>query len=279
MENKVERLWPQPKSDQDSHAPYPRAAVGEEQQLQELRASLEELELSLTKAEKRVNRLIGERTQLSSLLEKRDKKIEELSRELGKFLSTQLVAGNVPYAKGDFWKRTGDLIAALSSKIKAFGIRGPSSLKESGSNQLAINSEDGGKTPIGARIGDGTDKRVVGVLLFGLEKDEIERLLPAIERDCLATKLRPLLLVDIDAFELFRAHGLPFEFLPSPDQRERFDSSLNWGLYLQRRLSIIRRKWDPVKLVAFGTHATEILSLWSTSPFEDAPLPAMTKSA
>ncbi len=279
MKSKVERLWPQSDRDRSDHSPHPPNVSGEIQQLEELKSSSEELKLSLNKAEKRINRLIGERTQLSSLLEKRDAKIDELNRELGRFLSSRLAGGDASELKRSPWTWIGQAVVAFSNQFRTFAnLRLGSSRRESAISG-PIDSEESSWTPIGARIGDGTDKQVVGVLLFGLGKDEIENLLPSIERDCVSKGLRPLLLVDVDAFEIFRAHELPFEYIPSQDQRVRFDPTLNWDLYLQRRLSIVRKKWNPAKLVAFGAQATETLKLWSMSPFEEVPLPDVAGSA
>jgi hypothetical protein len=273
MKSKVERLWPQSNSDQHSHASLPLSVGDESKELEELRAKLDEQKLSLVKAEKRINRLIGERSQLSALLEKREKKIDEINRELGKYQSLELGTRRSGADKSRASKWVGQEVAASFNRIRTFVADRSNSFGQVRRDGTASEAESGGRTPIAACIGDGTDKQVVGVLLFGLEKEEVRSLLPSIERDCTSKGLRPLLLVDIDDFEIFRAHGLPFEYIPSPDQRERFDTSLNWDLYLQRRLSIIRKKWDPVKLVAFGARATWTLKLWSASPFEGTPLP------
>ncbi|NJO36290.1 MAG: hypothetical protein HC871_00175 [Rhizobiales bacterium] len=133
--------------------------------------------------------------------------------------------------------------------------------------------ESGQASPLGARRGGDLGQPVVGVILLGLGQEDIERLLPIIERDCSSKKMKPLCLVDLDAFELLRTRGLIFEYLPPMEERDRFDRSLHWDLYLQRRLAIVRRKWNPVRVVAFGTVAMKTLTLWSSSPFEDKPLP------
>jgi len=272
MKNTVERLWPQANDDPQSDNLLPPSARSVSQQSEDV-TSLEELRQSLAKAERRINRLIGERSQLSTLLDKRDKKIDELNLELGRLRSHHEAGPPRPHMTRDVLWRTRRLVSALSTRIATLLKVQPNLPSESGPNDVAIGSGELFRTPIGARIGDGTDRQVVGVMLLGLEKDAIAQLLPSIERECMSTGLRPLLVVDIDDFEVFRAHGLPFEFLPSSHQRECFDRSLNWDLYLQRRLAIIRRKWDPIKLVAFGAFATKTLELWSASPFEEIPLP------
>ncbi|MGH6919149.1 MAG: hypothetical protein ACREJ0_15760, partial [Geminicoccaceae bacterium] len=78
-------------------------------------------------------------------------------------------------------------------------------------------------------------------------------------------------------FDLFRARGRIFEYLPPPEARERFAPDLHWDLYLLRRLALIRRKWQPVRVVAFGRTAAEVVQLWRDSPFEATPIPAALK--
>ena len=36
-----------------------------------------------------------------------------------------------------------------------------------------------------------------------------------------------------------------------------------------RRLALLRRKWQPVRIVAFGPAAARLLLQWKDSPFED----------
>ena len=86
MKNTVERLWPQANDDPQSDNLLPPSARSVSQQSEDV-TSLEELRQSLAKAERRINRLIGERSQLSALLDKRDKKIDELNLELGRLRS------------------------------------------------------------------------------------------------------------------------------------------------------------------------------------------------
>lgn len=273
MRSSVERLWPEVRKDEADDRPHLAMPTAADQKATELAAAHDELKQSLDKAEKRINRLIGEKNQLSSLLEKRDVKLEHLSRELGKY---EFAEDRSQAQHSGPFDVSGRMFRSIGAVLERFGTfvaqwRGPK--KSDAINPQTAKSDGHGHTPLIARLGDGIDKQVVGVLLFGLEMDEIERLLPIVERDCSSRGVRPLFLIDIDAFELFRVRGLPFEYLPSADQRHQFDSSLNWDLYLQRRLAIIRKKWDPVRLVAFGVSATETLRLWSMSPFEETPLP------
>ncbi|MGH6920247.1 MAG: hypothetical protein ACREJ0_21385 [Geminicoccaceae bacterium] len=121
---------------------------------------------------------------------------------------------------------------------------------------------------------NGPPKAVLGVVILGLSEAEIERVLGIVERHCAERDLAPLLLTDNDAFQLFRGRRVLFEFLPARAQQERFAAELDWRLFTLRRLALIRRKWQPVRVIAFGRAAAEIVQLWLDSPFEATPIPA-----
>jgi hypothetical protein len=123
-------------------------------------------------------------------------------------------------------------------------------------------------------VHDGPPKAVLGVVVFGLSEAEIEKVLTAIEAYCAEHDLAPLLLTDSDAFQLFRGRRVLFEFLPARSEQERFAPELDWRLYTLRRLALIRRKWQPTRVVAFGHRAVEVVKLWRDSPFEATPIPA-----
>ncbi len=237
-----------------------------------LRTSLEQLNTTLEKTNRRINRLLGEKKQLSALLDKRDDQIERLSRELGRYTSGWAAGA----ARSDRLSRFINLLAAaltsVTERIRHFPNKTPGSYKDpAGDNQSGVPDQH---SHLVARRKADMKQQVVAVLLFGLSRSEIEQLFPTIQRDCSAKRMTPLCLIDMDGFELLRSRDLIFESLPPADDRNRFDSTLNWNLYIQRRLTLIRKKWNPIRLVAFGAPATEILTLWSTSPFEDSPLPA-----
>jgi hypothetical protein len=121
---------------------------------------------------------------------------------------------------------------------------------------------------------DGPAKPVLAVVVLGLPEAEIESVLDLVERHCAERGLAPLLLTDCDAFELFRGRRVLFEFLPAPAQQVRFAAELDWRLFTLRRLALIRRKWQPVRVIAFGRTATEVVQRWLDSPFEATPIPA-----
>ncbi|MEZ5933341.1 MAG: hypothetical protein R3F54_15605 [Alphaproteobacteria bacterium] len=275
MKSSVERLWPAVDTDRSGQGDRIPPWQSDRQDKTDLQAALEELELSLQKANRRINRLQGERKQLEALLDKRDDQIQRLNRELGRHLPAQTLpsegAARIIGGRASF-------ISVLQSIAHGVGswLARRQSKTEGAATKVQISDLTHGQVPpLAARRGGDVGQPIVGVVLFGLDKEKIEQLLPIIERDCCSRGMKPLCLVDLDAFELLRAHGLIFEYLPPMEERDRFDRSLHWDLYIQRRLAIIRRKWNPVRVVAFGESAMRMLTLWSLSPFEDKPLPTV----
>ena len=250
-----------------------------DQDVGHLRESLDQLNMALEKANRRINRLLGEKKQLSVLLEKRDEKVEQLNRELGRYASVQVVAATRNGRASRLQGLAATTLASVVGRIDNFlGVWARSDKIAAEGNRSDVPTTANRQSRLVARHKADIGQQVVAVLLFGLTRNEIEQILPTIQRDCSAKRMVPLCLIDMDAFELMRERGLIFEYLPSADDRDRFDSALNWDLYIQRRLALIRRKWAPVRLIAFGAPAMKILTLWSSSPFEDSQLP-VTSSA
>ena len=123
-----------------------------------------------------------------------------------------------------------------------------------------------------ALVGRGTPApRVLIAVVIGLDAALLERTLAVVaaSSDRSDGAVETLCLTDCADFELFRRHRLLFEYLPPPPDRERFAPDLDWDLYTLRRLARLRRKWNPVRIVAFGPLAQAQVELWRASPFED----------
>lgn len=273
MNNDIKRLWTETGADRPEQVKGSPISSSTDQDVARLRSSYDELNINFEKANRRINRLLGENKQLSTLLDKRDEKIERLSRELGASESGQRVVapGNdrMSWPLGSL----ATVSASVSERIRKLVSKRPEPDNDPvEGNRSPILTANGHSRLIARRKAD-IGQQVVAVLLFGLARSEIDQLLPIIIRDCSSKRMAPLCLIDMDAFELLRGRGLIFEYLPPTDDCDRFDSTLNWDLYIQRRLALIRRKWDPVRFVAFGSSAMKTLTLWSSSPFEDIPLP------
>ena len=243
-------------------------------EIERLNATVDDLQDKLDQANRRISRLTGERNQLANLLDKRDEQFLRLNRELG---SHPFRHESREGAYHQWWSNLGSRIARrvsfFAERLSRGRVSSPSDMVTNGGS-VDRQHKPFERLPLVAHHKTVTPRRVLAVVIFGLAELEIAKLLPVVERDCQARSMMPLLLTDSDAFELFRERGMIFEYLPPADDRERFDRQLHWDLYLQRRLALIRQKWQPTRIVAFGEVAVGILKLWQDSPFEETALPA-----
>ncbi len=79
--------------------------------------------------------------------------------------------------------------------------------------------------------------------------------------------LEPILVTDCMDFRLFRDARVIFEYLPGPAAQQRHAPELAWDVYVDRRLERLRHKWAPVRIVAIGRVAREMLDRQVGSPF------------
>ncbi len=276
LNSDIKRLWPETRINGPDRAGGSLIPLSPDQETLRLREAVDQLDAALEKANRRINRLLGEKKQLSNVLDKRDSQLERLNRELGASALAKDAVSTRSHRTPGLRDRLKVTLMSLTKCIRTLaGAHADARGITVGNDQpeapaVATNKPKGLLSRRRAEI----EQPVIAVLLFGLARDEIEQLLPIIERDCSEKRMVPLCLIDLDAFELLRDRDLIFEYLPPASDQDRFDPDLNWNLYTQRRLALIRRKWDPVRLVAFGATAMKTLTLWSSSPFEDTPLPA-----
>lgn len=275
----IEHRWPGSGAHRAEQTHGTIVAVSADQEADRLKASVDEDEGKLKKANKRIERLMGEKSQLKSLLDKRDYEIQQLNRELGGHASGRRLFRTTHGEATSASHRPSALLASIGERIKAMFVREPDAANGAVASRETAMSGKSTFRPLIVRRQNRSIQQIVIAVILGLDKEEIERLLPIIERDCASKNMTPLFLIDMDAFEVLRSRDLIFEYLPPMDDRDRFDPSLHWDLYVQRRLALIRKKWDPVRVVAFGASAMKTLRLWGSSPFEDTPLPAISGEA
>jgi hypothetical protein len=233
----------------------------------EYRQRGDELKASLEKRSRRVQQLIGERDRLSTLLAARDAELQRLNRKVG-----ALAARAAPAERS-----SPALLTAACTMLERFrNARKAPVRARSTERQLPTTPPSAGRALM-PWIKDGPPKAVLGVVVLGLSEAEIESVLDVVERYCAERDLAPLLFTDTDAFQLFRGRRVLFEFLPPRSEQERLARELDWRLYTLRRLALIRRKWQPVRVVAFGRMAGEVVQEWLESPFEATPVPALVK--
>lgn len=233
------------------------------QEVSETRRRSEQLKPALEQGARRIQQLIGERERLTSLLSQRDAELQRLNRELGALTERA----------GPAVQSSPSLLAAARALLERIRPARKAAVRARPTVGSEMKQQAPAERPLVPWLRDGAPKGVLGVLVFGLSEAEIESVLGFVERHCTERDLAPLLLTDNDAFQLFRGRRVLFEFLPARADQERFAPEMAWRLFTLRRLALIRRKWQPVRVIAFGRVATEIVQLWLESPFETTPIP------
>lgn len=117
---------------------------------------------------------------------------------------------------------------------------------------------------IGPLLGYDDPCTIVGVSLLGLSRADVERVVALVAETRQKVDFVPVLVTDCDDFALFRRHRLYFEYVPPAAIYERYASDLDWRLFVQRRLALIRQKWEPARVINFGPASPE--------PFAGMPL-------
>lgn len=141
--------------------------------------------------------------------------------------------------------------AGLAETLKRLGrrVRGRGEALEAPARTTPAAPSEPPLVPFHKEIGD---KAVLGITAFGLSDEQLVKVLDTVEADCARRGAVPVFLTDNDSFELFRARGMVFEYLPPPELREKFAPDLPWTLYLQRRYALFQRKWRPSGIISFG---------------------------
>ena len=147
------------------------------------------------------------------------------------------------------------------------------------SKAAAPTRQLGGQPPLKVRSLKQPKAQTIMALVVGLAGDELVRVLDLLRAQRARSDFEPIVVTDSDALQLFRARQLALEYLPAPGLRERLAPQLDWDLYLMRRLALLRRKWQPVRIVAFGPSAAKLLLQWKDSPFEDDSIHAVVAAA
>jgi hypothetical protein len=89
--------------------------------------------------------------------------------------------------------------------------------------------------------------------MFGLERKKIEEYVEQVRHQpSVGGNFVPVFLTDVTCFDVFRHHGFVFEYFPSPEKRRTHEGSMEWGIYAEKRLDLLIRKWGIAKMVVFG---------------------------
>ena len=259
------------------------SALRERYEIEDLRAEAARLDEArrellgtLEQRTRRADQLVGERDQLERQLIRAEGALQELNRQLGALAprAAALPATRTPRrwpALRDrlrtrltrLWPEWADSNGAAAARPAVRGER------------LPAQDPSGPLVPFAEA---GQARRVIVVVAVGLEPEPRASVLDLALRLSAERGVVPLVLTDDDDFAPLRRRGMLFEYFPPGSVREALAPALEWELYLQRRLALIRRKWRPMRVVAFGGPAADLVRLWSDSPFEEPPFAALPKA-
>lgn len=122
--------------------------------------------------------------------------------------------------------------------------------------------EPGKVGPLLPRLKGGKPKRTVGLVALGLAEDQMGEVVAQLAQLESEFGLVPLILTDMDDFEIFASRGYVFEHFPSPGSQELAPAGLPWDIYLRRRIELLQRKWQPVAMIPFGEKAGRAVRTW-----------------
>jgi hypothetical protein len=225
-----------------------------------------ELVKTLELRERRVNQLLGERNQLERQLVRAEAALQELNRKLGAAARPEAVPA-APTSRLQPTLR--DRLLGSLSRLRTRQLKIIASPRAQAQEEDPIRRDRWG--PLISFAGQ-REARVIALVAFGLKAEQRTHVLDIALRFGVERGVVPLVLTDDDDFAPLRSRGMVFEYFPPRSVREARAPALEWELYLQRRLALIRRKWRPTRIIAFGGQAAEAVRLWSESPFEDASL-------
>jgi hypothetical protein len=95
------------------------------------------------------------------------------------------------------------------------------------------------------------------VTVLGLSGHPLEEVLELVTRGAETKPIVPVFITDIFDFAPFRRRRLRFEYIPDRDRQQRFAPELDWDLYLRRRYTLLREKWQAKSVVSFGSRPAD----------------------
>ena len=230
---------------------------------------------TLEQRTRRADQLVGERDQLERQLIRAEGALQELNRQLGALAprAEVLPAARTPR----HWPALRDRLRTRLTRLwPGWADSNGAAARPALRGERPPAQDPSGPLVPFAEAGQG--RRVIVVVAVGLEPEQRASVLDLALRLSAEHGVVPLVLTDDDDFAPLRRRGMLFEYFPPGSVREALAPALEWELYLQRRLALIRRKWRPMRVVAFGGPAADLVRLWSDSPFEETPFAALPKA-
>ena len=115
-----------------------------------------------------------------------------------------------------------------------------------------------------ATQGRDSPRFTLAVLIFGLEEARVADILERIGVQLShRPNFAPVFITDCKAFALFRREGYSFEYLPGAADWDRLAPDLDWSVMLRQRAELLRAKWWPEAVVAFGKKPPHLMDVFT----------------
>lgn len=212
--------------------------------------------------------LEGARTEAADLRRERDRLLELLVRQEDWLARTEAPAVPVrppsaPVPPDRLRRTTAEFAARLLRRRPA--PPGPPGPVAPESRPPAVKAH--GEPPLVPFARDGAPPRpVLLAAVQGLAPAELERLIGTVQARTADAGVHVVFVTDCAELALFRRRGALVEYLPPPSELERMVGPGEAVVYLARRLELLRRKWGPVRIVAYGEDAAAWLARLTASP-------------
>ena len=93
---------------------------------------------------------------------------------------------------------------------------------------------------------------MIGMSVCGFARENLEMIVDMVEnKQQRGRDFIPVFLTDSMEFDVFRARGFAFEYLPSSSSH-RFAGTRPWPVYANRRLQLLVQKWNFARVITFG---------------------------
>jgi hypothetical protein len=209
----------------------------------------------------------GARTEASDLRRERDRLLELLVRQEGRLAHAEAVA---PAPMSPPTQTPGRLLrtaAGIAARLRRPAPSAPQPEAPPPAPRSPPAKVPGDEPPLVPFARDGAPPRpVLLAAVQGLVAAELERLVGAVQARTAEAGVHVVFVTDCAELALFRRRGALVEYLPPPAELERLVSPDEAAIYLARRLDLLRRKWGPVRILAYGEDAAAWLARLAASP-------------
>lgn len=108
-------------------------------------------------------------------------------------------------------------------------------------------------------------RRMVVALMFGQTPAEVETALLALRKIAAENDYGLVIVTDRQDIEIFQHPDCITEYLPAIDRLASLPNPHDPYIYLQNRLAILLRKWEPVQVLPFGDRSVDMFAAFQAA--------------